>query len=95
MAPLRGLHELRVLLLEDLVVLLGLPVPGGVGGEDEVHLLEGALVGLRVEGPDDEDGEDVDGAEDVEGLFFEGFEHGWEKEDLEGGGKDECELRVR
>lgn len=83
MPPLRSLHEIRVLLLEDLVVLLGLPVPGGVGGEDEVHFLEGALVGFWVEGPDDEDGEGVDGAEDVEGFFAQGFEHGWEEEDLE------------
>ncbi len=83
MPPLRSLHEVRVLLLEDLEVLLGLPVPGGVGGEDEVHFLEGALVGFWVEGPDDEDGEGVDGAEDVEGFFAQGFEHGWEEEDLE------------
>lgn len=83
-APLRRLHELGVLLLEDLEVALGFPVPDGVGGEDEVHFLEGALVGFRVEGPDDDDGGGVDGAEEVEGLFAEGSEDGGEEEDLDG-----------
>lgn len=81
-APLRRLHQLGVLLLEDLEVALGLPVPDGVGGEDQVHLLEGALVGFRVEGPDDDDGGGVDGAEEVERLFVEGGEDGREEEDL-------------
>lgn len=81
-APLRRLDELGVLLLEDLEVALGLPVPDGVGGEDEVHFLEGALVGFRVEGPDDDDGGGVDGAEEVEGLFVEGGEDGGEEQDL-------------
>lgn len=81
-APLRRLHELGVLLLEDLEVALGLPVPDGVGGEDKVHLLKGALVGFGVEGPDDDDGGGVDGAEEVEGLFVEGGEDGGEEEDL-------------
>ena len=82
-APLRRLDELGVLLLEDLEVALGLPVPDGVGGEDEVHFLEGALVGFRVEGPDDDDGGGVDGAEEVEGLFVEGGEDGGEEEHLD------------
>ena len=82
-APLRRLHELGVLLLEDLEVALGFPVPDGVGGEDEVHFLEGALVGFRVESPDDDDGGGVDGAEEVEGLFVEGGEDGGEEEDLD------------
>lgn len=81
-APLRRLNELGILFLEDLVVALGLPVPDGVGREDEVHLLEGALVGLGVEGPDNDDGGDVDGAEEVKGLFLEGGEDGGEEEDL-------------
>ena len=80
---MRRLHELGVLLLEDLEVALGFPVPDGVGGEDEVHFLEGALVGFRVEGPDDDDGGGVDGAEEVEGLFVEGGEDGGEEEDLD------------
>ena len=70
-APLRRLHELGVLLLEDLEVALRFPVPDGVGGEDEVHFFQGALVGFGVEGPDDDDGGGVDGAEEVEGLFVE------------------------
>ena len=80
---MRRLHELGVLLLEDLEVALGFPVPDGIGGEDEVHLLEGALVGFRVEGPDDNDGGGVDGAEEVKGLFVEGLEDGREQEDLD------------
>ena len=82
-APLRRLHELGVLLLEDLEVALGFPVPDGVGGEDEVHFLEGALVGFRVEGPDDDDGGGVDGAEEVEGFFVEGGEDGGEQQYLD------------
>ena len=77
------LHELGVLLLEDLEVALGFPVPDGVGGEDEVHFLEGALVGFWVEGPDDDDGGGVDGAEEVEGLFIQGFEDGGKEQDLQ------------
>ena len=84
-APLRGLHQLRVLLLEDGEVALGVPVPDGVGGEDEIHFLQGALVRFRVEGPHDDDGGDVDGAEEVEGLFAEFGEYGGEEEDLEWG----------
>ena len=60
----------------------GIPVPPGVGGEEEVHFFECALVGFRVQGPDDGDGEEVDGAEDVEDLFVDTFEHCGEEEDL-------------
>ena len=81
-AALSCLHKLRVLLLEDLEVALGLPVPDGVGGEDEIHFLEGALVGFGVEGPDDEESGDVDGAEEVEGFFVEGGKDCGEEEDL-------------
>ena len=77
-APLRRLDKLRVLLLEDLEVALGFPIPDGVGGEDEVHFLESALVGFRVKGPDDDDGGGVDGAEEIEGLFVESGEDGGE-----------------
>lgn len=81
-ASMSGLHQLRVLLLEDGEVALGFPVPDGVGGEDEVHFLEGALVGFGVEGPDYEDGGGVDGAEEVEGLLVELFEDCGEEKDL-------------
>ena len=40
------------------------------------------MVGFGVEGPDDGDGEEVDGAEDVEDFFIDAFEHCWEEEDL-------------
>lgn len=81
-AALRSLHELGVLLLENGEVALSFPVPDGVGGEDEVHFLEGTLVGFRVEGPDDDDGGGVDGAEEIEGLFVEFGEDGGEEEHL-------------
>ena len=81
-ATLSRLHEFRVLFLEDGEVPLGFPVPDGVGGEDEVHFFQGALVGFGVEGPDDDDGGGVDGAEEVEGLFVEFLEDGGEEEDL-------------
>jgi hypothetical protein len=88
-ASVRCLHELRVLLLEDGEVALGFPVPDGVGGEDEIHFLEGTLVGFGIEGPDYEDCGGVDGAEEVEGFFVELFEDCGEEEDLcvgKGGG---------
>ena len=81
-AALGSLNELGILLLEDLEIALGLPVPDGVSGEDEVHLLERALVGFRVEGPDDDDRGGVNGAEEVQGLFAQAGEDGWEKEHL-------------
>lgn len=81
-SPLRRLHQFGVLFFEDFEVALRFPVPDGVGGEDEVHFLEGTLVGFGVEGPDDEDGGDVDGAEEVEGLFFKFGEDCREEEDL-------------
>ncbi len=84
-APMRSLHEFRILLDEDGEVALGFPVPDGVGGEDEVHLFEGALVRFGVEGPDYDEGGGVDGAEEVEGFFVELFEDCGEEEDLGGG----------
>ena len=81
-ATLRRLHQFGVLFFEDLEVTLRFPIPDGVGGEDEVHFLEGALVGFGVEGPDDDDCDGVDGAEEVQGLFVEFGEDCREKEDL-------------
>ena len=78
-----SLHELRVLFTESSEVLLGVPVPPGVGGEEEIHFFEGALVGFWVEAVDDRDGEEVDGAEDIEDFFGDVFEHDREEEDLE------------
>lgn len=77
--PLRRLHQFRVLFFEDLEVALGFPVPDGVGGEDEVHFLQGALVGFGIEGPNDDDCGGVDGAEKVEGFFVERGEDCGEK----------------
>lgn len=73
-AALGGLDELRVLLLEDGEVLLGFPVPDAVRGEEEVHLLEGALVGLGIEAVDHGQSDDVGDTEDVVGLLLEGLE---------------------
>lgn len=67
--------DLRILLLEDGEVALGFPVEDAVRGEEEVHLLKGALAGLGVESPDHGEGDDVAGAEDVVSLFAERFEH--------------------
>lgn len=47
-AALSSLDELGVLLLEDLEVPLGFPIPDAVGCEEQVHLLKRALVGLGV-----------------------------------------------
>lgn len=78
----RRLHKLGVLLFENLEVALRFPVPDGVGGEDEVHFLKGALVGFGVESPDNDNGGGIDGAEKIESLFVEGGEDCGEKEDL-------------
>ena len=75
MAALSGLHELRVLLLEDREVALGVPVPDRVGGEEKVHFLERALVRLWVEGPHHRDGEDVARGKDVVRLLLERLKH--------------------
>ena len=79
-ATLRRLDEIGVLLLEDGEVALGVPVPDGVGGKQQVHLLEGALVGLRVQGPDHGDGDDVAGTEDVVRVLVQGREDDGEEE---------------
>ena len=76
------LDEFRVFFTKTGEGGFGIPVPPGVGSEEEIHFFEGALVGFRVEGPDDGDGEEVDGAEDVEDFFVDAFEHCGEKEDL-------------
>lgn len=75
------LDELRVLLLDLGKVLLGVPGPGAVAGEDEVHLLEGALVGLGVQGPDGDNGQRVDGTKDVQRLLVEAVKDGREQQD--------------
>ena len=94
-AVLRGLDELGVLFLEQGEVALRLPVPDAVGGEEEVHLLEGALVRFRVEGPDHGDGDGVAGGEDVEGPLLEGVEHDGAEEGLMGWSVIGDKLRVR
>ncbi len=77
-----SLEEFGVLLLEDGEVSLGFPVPDGVGGEDEIHFFEAALVGFGVEGPDHYECEGVDGTEEVERLFVEFFEDCGEEQHL-------------
>ena len=83
-APCR-LHELRVLFLQDGEVPLRFPVPDGVGGEDEIHFLQGPLVRLRVQGPDHGDGDGVADAEDVERFLVDGAEHDWAEKALRRG----------
>jgi len=80
LSTLRIMYNVRILKLELLKVRLGCPIPGRIGCEEEVHLLEGALVGFWVEGPYDGDGEDVCDPEEVVGLLPDVFEcHGEEK----------------
>ena len=68
-AALGSLDEVGILFLEDGEVLLGFPVPDAVGGEEQVHFFESALVGFGVEGPDHGDGDEIAGGKDVEGVF--------------------------
>ena len=77
---LSSLDELGVLLLEDLEVPLGLPVPDAVGCEEQIHFLESALVGLGVQGPDHGKSEDICGGEDVVGFLVQSLEHDRAKE---------------
>lgn len=79
----RRLDEGRVLSLETGEGPLRVPVPGRFGREEQVHVLEGALVALRVEGPDHGDGDDVADGEDVEGFLADGAEHDGAEEGLD------------
>ena len=72
---LSGLDEFGVLLLENLEVPLGLPVPDAVSSEQKVHFLKGALVRLRVQSPHHRQRDGVGGREDVVRLFIERLEH--------------------
>ena len=76
------MHQFRVLFFEDLKITLSFPIPDGVGGEDEIHFLEGTLVGFGVEGPDDDNGGGVNGAEKVKSLFLELSEDCGEEKNL-------------
>ena len=69
-----SLYEFGILFLEDGKVALRLPIPDRVGSEEQVHLFKRALVGFRIQSPDNRDGDGVDGAEDVVCLFVEGTE---------------------
>ena len=81
-STLRSLNELRILRFEDGEVLFCFPVPNRIRSEEEVHFLEGALVGLWVKSPDHRNGDDVAGCKDVESLFTERGEHDGAKESL-------------
>ena len=74
-ATLSSLDKLRVLLLEDAEVPLGLPVPRAVSSEEKVHLLKSALVGLGVQGPDHGKSNEIGGGKDIVCLFVKGLEH--------------------
>lgn len=75
MTHVGGLDELRPLRLELRERLLRVPVPGRVGGEQQVHLFERALVALGVERPDDGDGYHVARPEDMQRVLANGVEH--------------------
>ena len=70
-----GLDKLWILLLEHREGALGLPVPPRGSGEEQIHFFESALVGLRIERPDDGERQGIDGAEDVEDLLVQSLEH--------------------
>ena len=80
-----SLDKLGVLLLENRKVLFSFPVPDAVRGEEQVHLLKSALVGLRVQAVDHGQGDDIGDAEDVVSLLLKG---------LEDNGKEECQPPV-
>lgn len=71
-----------LLLLEALEVLLVVPHKIRIGGEKQIDILESSSSGFDVECPSGEDCEDVDGAEQVEGLFVELLEDGRKEQDL-------------
>lgn len=75
-ATLSSLDKLRVLLLEDLEVLLSFPGPDAVGSKDKVHLFKCTLIGLGVQTVDHGQCNDVGNAEDVVSLLSESFESG-------------------
>lgn len=74
LGPVGGLGQ-ATFVHELLEVLLCVPVPGSIGGEEEVHFLEGALVGLGVERPNHGERDGVRDTENVKGLLADGLEH--------------------
>ena len=74
----RSLHKFGVLFGENLEVPLGLPVTDTVCGENQIHLLQSALIRFRIQSPDDEDRDDVHAAEYVKGVSFEFIEDRWQ-----------------
>ena len=77
--------HVRQLLLQRLKVLLRLPIPDAVGREEQINLLERALVRLGVQRPNHGDRDSVACGEDVERLLAERVEHY---------GAEECEPAV-
>lgn len=75
MTALGSLDEFGILLLEDLEVPLGFPVPDAVGSKEQIHLLKSALIRFRVQGPYHGNGDNVGSREDVVGVFPESLEH--------------------
>lgn len=75
MTALGSLDEFGVLLLEDLEVSLGLPVPDAIGSKYQVHLLKGTLIGLGIQRPDHGDRDGVCRGEDVVCVFLYSLEH--------------------
>lgn len=75
LATLGSLDELGVLLLEDSEVLFSFPIPDAIRGKEKIHLLKGALVGLRIQAVDHGQRDDVGNTEDVVSLLLEGLEY--------------------
>lgn len=65
----------RVLRLQFGEVLLHIPHERTLAREKQVHLLERAVRRLGIECPNQRDGEEVDGGEDVQGILGDGREH--------------------
>lgn len=80
LATLSSLDKLGVLLLENGEVLLGFPIPDAVRGEEKVHFLKSALVGLGVQAVDHGQSNDVGDTEDVVSLLLESLEDDWKEE---------------
>jgi hypothetical protein len=75
LSPFGSLDDSRILLDQSPVILLGLPIPNTVSSEEEIHFFKCALIRLRVQCPDDWDGDDVDRCVDVVRLLLDVVEH--------------------
>lgn len=75
MATRSGLNQIGILRLEDGESFFSFPVEPRVGSKEKIHLLQSALVGFRVKGPDYGYRESVARAEYVKGLLSDVLKH--------------------